>query len=410
MDLPRSAGVLLHVASLPSGRIDRCAYEFVDAIAQLGFRWWQILPISPPDETGSPYASPSTFAIDPDLVDDIAPVTGDERRAFLAREGHWIDEHVRMMGEQSLDEQVRADRTWRALRAYASRAGVGLIGDLPIYVAPDGVEQRRHPELFLPGVVAGVPPDAFTDDGQHWGNPIFDWSAMAADGYALFVDRLRRLLDHVDVIRVDHFRGFAGYWAIPEGAATARDGYWEIGPGAAPFLAAERSLGQLPLIAEDLGVITDDVIRLRDDLGYPGTRVAQFAFDGDPGSPHLPHNVGDWCALYTGTHDNDTTAGWWSSLDESRRGFVRDALGAEIATQEDAARTLTDAVLHAPARLAVIPVQDLLGFGSEARLNTPGTLGGNWRWRLPADWRRHLDVESITATLRASGRTYENLP
>ena len=405
MDLPRSAGVLLHVASLPSGRIDRCAYEFVDAIAELGFRWWQILPLSPPDATGSPYASPSTFAIDPQLVDDhTSPVSTAERSTFVAQEARWIHEHVRMMGESSLDGQVRADRSWRALRTYAAGQGVGLIGDLPIYVAPDGVEQRSHPELFLEGVVAGVPPDAFTDDGQHWGNPIFDWQSMAADGYGLFVERVRRALDQVDVLRVDHFRGFAGFWAIPEDALTARDGRWEPGPGAAPFRCAEHVLGPLPLIAEDLGVITDDVIRLRDELGYPGMRVAQFAFDGNPDNPHLPRNVGDWCALYTGTHDNDTTAGWWLSLDGAGRDRISGLLGVDIESGEEAATALVDAVVASQARLAVIPAQDLLCLGSQARLNTPGTVGGNWRWRLAADWRRGLDTSRIAERLERSGR------
>jgi 4-alpha-glucanotransferase len=231
--------------------------------------------------------------------------------------------------------------------------------------------------MFLRGVVAGVPPDAFTADGQRWGNPLYDWPALRATGYRWWVERFRRQLALLDLVRVDHFRGFVAYWAIPSRARTARPGRWRRGPGDAPFRAAARELGPLPLVAEDLGLITPAVDRLRERLRLPGMHVLQFAFDGDRANPHRPEHHRTRSVVYTGTHDNDTTAGWWASLDPGARARTGLA-GAEPHWE------LLVLAWRSRARLAIAPAQDVLGLAGDARLNHPGRATGNWRWRLEA--------------------------
>ena len=291
MRLERSLGVQLHPTSLPGGRLGPEAYAFVDWLADAGARWWQVLPLNPPDEFGSPYASASAFASWGGLLaDPEAPVAPSDARAFGEREQSWIDDWAAFAGDGAVDEQVRFEREWGALRSYAASRGVRIIGDVPIYVAVDGCDHAAHPELFLPldEVVAGAPPDDLNDLGQLWGNPLYDWEAMARTGYRWWIDRMRRVLALVDVFRIDHFRGFAGYWTVPAGAETARDGWWSPGPGAALFRAAEAELGPLPVIAEDLGVITPDVHALRDELGFPGMAVLLWSFSGPAGQPAPP--------------------------------------------------------------------------------------------------------------------------
>jgi 4-alpha-glucanotransferase len=265
------------------------------------------------------------------------------------------------------------------------------VGDLPIYVAENGADHLAHPELFVDDVVAGVPPDAFTDDGQRWGNPIYDWSAMRATGFRWWIERFRRTFELHDLVRVDHFRGFVAYWAVPAEAETAKDGTWRPGPGRQLFDAVEAELGELPLIAEDLGVITEPVVRLRDELGLPGMHVLQFGFDDDPNNPHRPQAHRENGVVYTGTHDNDTARGWWDSLSRDER----ERTGLDPA---DPAWSLLELAWTSPARLAIVPAQDLLGLGSEARMNVPGRERGNWRWRLD-DGRL---TEDLAARLRAS--------
>jgi 4-alpha-glucanotransferase len=358
----------------------------VDWLADAGQRWWQVLPLSPPDEVGSPYRSPSSFAGWPGLLArPDAPVDPVDRRAFRRAEQPWIEDHLRWSDDpdSALADQVRFAREWGDLRRHAASRGVGIIGDLPIFVAPDGVDVRAHPELFLDGVVAGVPPDAFSETGQLWGNPLYDWSAMRRDGYRWWVARMRRLSGLVDVARVDHFRAFAAYWAVPEGAPTAQSGSWEPGPGAEPLRAASAALGEMRLIAEDLGMITPDVDQLREELGLPGMRVLQFAFsDDDPANPHRPDRHRENAVAFTGTHDNDTSAGWWANADAGERARLEAALEAAGIDDPEPAWAMVRLALASPARLAVVPVQDLLGLGSEARMNTPGRANGNWTWRL----------------------------
>ena len=274
-----------------------------------------------------------------------------------------------------------------ALKKFAAARGVRVIGDAPIFVALDSADVWANPDQFLldadrqPTVVAGVPPDYFAADGQHWGNPNYDWARMEATGFAWWCARVRRQLEQVDLLRLDHFRGFCQAWHIPAAEKTARVGKWVDGPGIKLFERLRTAQGGLPIIAEDLGLITPDVIALRDALGLPGMRVIQFALEG-PTNPHWPHNFVPNCACYTGTHDNDTVNGWYAKLNERDRNYLAQTLGKEGG---DAAWELIRAAWASVSVLAVVPLQDVLSMGSEARMNKPGVATGNWRWRFRLD-------------------------
>jgi 4-alpha-glucanotransferase len=394
VQLKRSSGILLHPTSLPSGRLGDDAYRFVDWLEAAGQSWWQVLPLGPPDEYGSPYRAASAFAGWPGLLaNPHAQVSRDDVEAFVARHPFWSGEWARFAGTGALAEQVRFEREWRALRAYARDRGVRLIGDVPIYVADEGADVEAWPELFERGEVAGAPPDALSALGQRWGNPLYDWPAHRATGYRWWSERFRRLLELVDVVRIDHFRGFVSYWAIPERHRTAKRGRWRRGPGLELFRAVERSLGDLPLIAEDLGVITPAVYRLRDRLGLPGMAVLLWAFDDSPRNPHAPRNHRENLVVYTSTHDTDTAAGWFRSL----RKRERDATGLDAAEPHWG---LIELALRSRARLSIVPAQDVLGLGAAARMNTPGQADGNWRWRL----RRGRLTGELAARLREATR------
>ncbi len=293
------------------------------------------------------------------------------------------------------------DRQWRTVRAYASQCGVRLIGDMPIFVAHNSVDVWARSALFQlrrdghPSVVGGVPPDVFSDIGQRWGNPLYRWEAHSAEGFRWWTDRLRRLFAMVDMARIDHFRGFESCWEIPAEAPTAMTGRWVRSPGDALFGAVRDALGPLPLIAEDLGVITPEVNALRLRLGLPGMRVLQFAWGEDPGNDgyHLPHRYTRGSVVYTGTHDNDTARGWWSAAPERVRTHVRDYLACDGG---DIGWSFVRAACASVAALAIHPMQDLLRLGAEHRMNTPGTVQGNWRWRMQWD-----DVRPEHASLLA---------
>ena len=385
MNIPRSSGVQLHPTSLPGGRLGREAYAFVDWLADAGQSWWQMLPLNPPDRHGSPYKAESAFAAWPGLLaEPDAPVSREEELDFADRQGFWLQDWVSFAGRDAVADQVRFDREWAALRSYAVERGVRLIGDVPIYVAPGSADHRAHPEIFQEGFVAGVPPDAFSETGQLWGNPLYDWPALRRRGYRWWIERLRRTFELFDVVRIDHFRGFTAYWAVPEDAEDARSGSWKRGPGRAPFDAVAGAFGEdLPVIAEDLGVITPPVRRLRESLGFPGMVVLQFGFDpGDPNGPHRLENHTPDKVAYTGTHDNDTLRGWYESLP----GAQRDAVDAEITRAGLQAIepwwALTELLFSSGAPLAMVQLQDVLGLGSEARMNMPGQTGSSWKWRL----------------------------
>jgi 4-alpha-glucanotransferase len=376
VELARSAGILLHPTSLPSGKIDRDAYAFVDWLAAAGQSWWQVLPLGPPDEFDSPYRSPSAFAASPRLLaKPDAQVTSGEIEDFVARHPFWAGGWAGFAGAGALADQVRFEREWGALRAYAAERGVRLIGDLPIYVSDAGADLADWPELFAHGEVAGAPPDALSANGQRWGNPLYDWPAHRATGYRWWRERLRRTFELVDLCRIDHFRGFVSYWAISARYTTARHGRWRPGPGAELFEAVERELGHLPLIAEDLGHITPPVHRLRDELGLPGMVVLLWAFRRGLRNPHRLENHRPNSVVYTSTHDTDTAAGWFRGL----RPRQRAATGLDPA---EPSWGLIELAYSSQAALAIVPAQDVLGLGSDARMNRPGVSGGNWRWRL----------------------------
>jgi 4-alpha-glucanotransferase len=291
-------------------------------------------------------------------------------------------------------------KQWAALRQHCHALGIQLMGDVPIFVAHDSADVWAHPELFRleadgwPAVVAGVPPDYFSETGQLWGNPIYRWDVLAADGYRWWIERFRATLALVDIVRLDHFRGFEAYWEIPASARTAVTGRWVKGPGAALFEALRSALGDLPVVAENLGVITPEVEALRTQFGFPGMAILQFAFGTDPQAPYFkPHNYTRDRVVFTGTHDNDTTAGWWTGSDAGHSTRTLE----EIERERDHARRYlrTDgteihwafihAVMASVADVAMIPMQDVLGLGSRARMNAPGRPTGNWRWRMRAD-------------------------
>jgi 4-alpha-glucanotransferase len=285
-------------------------------------------------------------------------------------------------------EQWVFDSQWRELRSRALEAGIELIGDLPIYVDLDSTDVWWHRPLFhvdeagRPAAVAGVPPDYFSADGQMWGNPLYDWDAMRANSFRWWVDRVQAQLRRFDYLRIDHFRGLQAFWEISEGANSGREGCWRLAPGSELLAALGAACGGQPFLAEDLGTLTEDVQALRQQFGLPGTLVAQFAFDGAAGNPYLPANHVPGSVIYSGTHDNDTVAGWYRSLDAGTRERVHRVLACG---PDDMPGALLRSVWQSSAEIAMFPLQDLIGMGSESRMNTPGRVGGNWVWRFSWD-------------------------
>lgn len=415
---PRSSGLLLHVASLPGGRLGPAAYRFVDFLEAAGQRWWQVLPLGPPGPGRSPYAALSAFA-------------GDERLVAL-REGPrldapWVHEYATFRALRDLhrkpwprwprrarapaaavDRYVRRqgafDEEWRALRRYANERGIGIIGDLPIFVAHDSADVWARRGLFnldrrgRPRVVTGVPPDYFSRTGQRWGNPHYRWNRRPVLDW--WIARLKRAFELFDAVRLDHFLGFLRAWEIPARERTGRRGRWAGGPGARLFTAVRKSLGPLPLIAEDLGLLTPEAARLRDELGLPGMRILQFSFG--PNREDRPHYFPRNSVVYTGTHDNDTVRGWLRAGGEDAERARRYA-GCR---RGDFHWGMIRVAHLSPSDLAIVPVQDLLGLGSEARMNRPGTVRGNWRWRLEG---REL-TPALARRLRSLTEASDRLP
>src|SRR5882672_3891582 len=428
------------------GDVGPAALSWIDRLDQAGQRWWQALPLGPTGYGNSPYQSLSSFAgnellISPDwlLEDELLRASDCQVRSFPQNDinyntvipfkhgllktawanfnagaradlrlayqqfrndqAHWLEDYALFRARRELADQMGwvsfaqflLFRQGERLKAHAHSKGLGLIGDLPFFVSPDSSDVWANPELFLlneqrrPRFVAGVPPDYFSAQGQLWGNPVYNWDALRSTGYRWCIDRLRALLAHVDVIRLDHFRGFAAAWHVPAGASTAQSGQWVQGPGANFFEAVRKELGGLPFIAEDLGMITPDVYALRDQLQLPGTRVLQFAFDGHSDNPYLPHNFIPNTVAYTGTHDNAPTRQWYEELPDYQRqnfwSYANRAPGGEA----DAAPALMQIAWSSSAALAIVPMQDLLNLGAESRMNVPGRASGNWGWRCPED-------------------------
>ena len=453
----RRAGVLLHPTSLRGtagnpdeqrGGLGAAARGFIDWLAAAGFSLWQVLPLGAPGASGSPYWARSDMAGEPAMIDAFElpdPIAqADDYQRFCADSRDWLEDYVlfdalaarhhapwwdwpephrrrdpaalaefaREEGaglEQRRRVQWHFDWQWRALRAYAALRGVLLFGDLPIYVAPDSVSAWAHPEQFQltpegrPALLAGVPPDYFSADGQLWGNPLYNWDQAQRDGFQFWRTRLNHQLRRFDLVRIDHFRGLAAYWAVPAGASTAREGQWRPAPGHALFRALAAEHPDLPVVAEDLGLITEDVNALRRDFGLPGMRVLQFGFDGSPDNPHAPHNLTLDLVAYTGTHDNDTTVGWYRRLNAESAQRVQFYLDAPPGRVPD---SLMRACLGSVARLAMLPAQDLLQLDSSARFNTPGTAVGNWTWRLPPGSL----TGSLAAHFRELNHIFDRLP
>ena len=301
--------------------------------------------------------------------------------------------------KQIIFEQWLFEQQWQQLKTYAESKSIKLFGDLPIYVAHDSADVWAQPSQFtlnkqgLCEEVAGVPPDYFSEKGQRWGNPLYRWQSMQADGFTWWTQRIQHQFQRMHLLRIDHFRGIEAYWAIPSERHDGIVGEWKKAPGEALLATLQDKLGNLPLVAEDLGIITEEVDALRQKFGLPGMKILQFAFNGDEKNPYLPCNHTHDSVVYTGTHDNDTTVGWYQSLTQDEQAHVKHILGEDIQMPW----SLNKCALASPALLAILPMQDLLGLDSRARFNTPGTLDGNWLWRMPADittdiWQQSLDL------------------
>ena len=495
--MTRSSGILLPVSALPSpcgiGDLGTAAREFIDFLAAAGQRYWQILPLNPPDSAHSPYLSASTFAGSTDLLspepfmargaltaDEVRSVDwgGDPMRvdygrvhagktalwaAALAREQAavtpalraaletqpWLMDYCLYMAikeaqsgapwyawpsalrdrepdalaeaAEQLDARVllhaylqtEFTRQWDAVRAYAHAHGVRIIGDLPMYVAADSADVWAKPGQFCldpdgqPSAVAGVPPDYFCADGQLWGNPLYAWDIMKADGFRWWKDRVQGAAKRYDVVRIDHFRGFDEYFSIPAGDTTAKNGHWEKGPGMDFFRTLYTRLGDVNVIAEDLGLMTDGVRQLVRDSGCPNMKVLQFAVDPADvagSNDYWPHNYNSNCVVYTGTHDNETVAGWYRGLSKAAKQQLRDYLCDYHTPDNQMFRVLIALTMRAVAKDCIIPVQDYLGLGNEARMNQPGTVGFNWRWRLTPGQLTDTLAEEMLALVKRTGR------
>ena len=474
----RSTGVLLHPTALPGspvcGSFGAASRRWLQLLADNGIGVWQILPLAPPDSTGSPYSSPSCNALNPWFLDghDLAeegfiswdalqtvpgadaawegeswldfglanaraaalaealleawPQQSQDRRdgfdQWCAAQRNWLDDHVlfsvlhaehcaawwswpkplarhdtaalrtwaadhanALLRERLLQWQL--DRQWQAIRTLATSLGVQLFGDLPFYVSTDSADVWSHRDLFTVKengeltTQSGVPPDYFSDTGQLWGSPVYRWGRHRLTRFRWWRQRMARQRDLVDLLRLDHFRALESFWAVPGGDTTAENGHWQASPGSALLRMLQRDAGgALPLIAEDLGVITPEVEALRDQFQLSGMKVLQFAFDGESHNPYLPENTdGHRWVVYTGTHDNPTTLGWWNQLDEDGRGRIATRVNGSITAP---AWHLLDMAFATTAGLVVAPLQDLLHLDDQARFNTPGTCEGNWCWRL----------------------------
>lgn len=397
-------GILCHITSLPKGLED--GERFIDYVREYGASAWQVLPITPPDEHGSPYASPSAFAAWDSL--------GHSNAEDMSEDSYWLndwllfealkerfdgkpwydwpteyrDRNPKSLAEINLDStrQAKFMGRWREIRGYAKSKGVKLIGDLPIFVSHDSADVWAHRELFLldekgmPEVVAGVPPDYFSKKGQRWGTVLYDWDAHRKENWEWWRQRMARMMRLFDIVRIDHFRGIHSAWAIPVKHKTARKGNWLEGPKDELIEALiEVCENHECIIAEDLGIIPKEVTELRQKYKLDGMSVLQFAFDDDnKDNPHKPENITFDRVVYTGTHDNNTTKGWWNEKKRKR-------LKPYIKEGESVCQTMIRLAKESPARMAIIPIQDIMELGSEARMNTPGVAYGNWQWKFSWD-------------------------
>ena len=528
MKFNRKSGILLHPTSLPGtygiGTLGKNAYDFVDWLVSAEQSLWQVLPLGPTGYGDSPYASFSTFAGNPLLIDfDLLIEKGwackkdivipdyikkdgavdfgsviwwknpllkkcalyflvnankedlQAYKQFCKEKSLWLDKYAVFMSVKAVydakaseekpessiwfkywpkelakctDSAVEAwkkehsqeieiykviqfffESQWQDLKSYANSNGIQIIGDVPIFVAPDSADVWANQEMFqldkdgCPKVVAGVPPDYFSADGQLWGNPLYDWDKMKTDSYSWWIKRIKRIFELTDILRIDHFRGFEAYWAIPFGEKTAVNGKWVKGPGLDFFKTVKRKLGDIPVIAEDLGVITEEVRDLRINCGFPGMKVLEFAFSAEEihnngftntFMPHMFEN--NECAFYTGTHDNDTLQGWLENTSDDVLTLLASYLYGECISLEKARsfvkngslrKKMIQTVFASSASLAIFPMQDIIGSGNEARMNMPSTTGSNWTWRMSSKELKKSAAESLALLSNLYGRNID---
>ena len=422
----RRAGVLLHPTSFPSGTLKDAALwlDFLDAT---GLSVWQVLPLGIPQDDLSPYQCLSAFAGNPALLDERRPLEADsgDFRAYREEQHYWLEDYalfrvikelqqdrawfdwpdeLKWRNREALDavrethadalrelewEQYLLHHRWQGMKRDANARNILLFGDMPIFVAHDSADVWANPKRFLldengqPAWVTGVPPDYFSETGQRWGNPHYDWDYHQQEHFDWWVARMRNHFEWFDLVRIDHFRGLQAVWMIEASAETAEHGHWQEVPGDALLATLRERLGRLPLVAEDLGIITPEVKALKEKYELPGMAILQFAFDWFEDNPNKPQNIGPNTVVYTGTHDNDTTLGWFQSLDDDMQTRVREVLG--IGEDGDLVDAMIRTAMRTEAALAMIPLQDFLKLGSEARMNVPGVAEGNWRWKFHWD-------------------------
>lgn len=443
----RLAGVLLHATSLPSGKLDKDAEAFIDWMSECHLQIWQVLPLSVPDMHGSPYQSSSAFALDCNLLPEL-PERPSESSAelldFIEQEAHWLrdfalfsvlkahfeqapwhdwPEPYRVHDADTLarfgedhDEQIKAIywqqfcifKRWQEIREYANQRHIYLFGDMPIFVAYDSADVWANTGEFLldenlsPEYVAGVPPDYFSATGQRWGNPHYNWQQMQDEGFSWWLRRMQHAFACYDIIRIDHFRGLQACWMIRADEPTAINGFWQETPGEALLRRIENLFDNPAIVAEDLGVITPEVRALRSEFNLPGMCILQFAFDAFDDNPHKPQNITPSNVVYSGTHDNDTTMGWFNALEPHEQAFVFEILQTE--PQNDIAHCLVETALYTDANTAIFPLQDILQLPSEHRMNTPGQVENNWQWRFDWSMLEAADCDFLKRHIDLSGR------
>lgn len=459
----RRAGILLHPTSLPSGVLDGDVERWLSVLAQTGLSVWQVLPLGEPQAGLSPYQCSSAFAFNPALMPEfVPPDTNDSAYvAFCSQQQFWLDDYVlfKVLKQQFDDkswnewpdpwkfrestviqqavqhhetditclkwQQYQLHKRWQEIRSLASSLDILLFGDMPIYVGFDSADVWAHPELFLLDaednmeVVSGVPPDYFSEHGQRWGNPHYNWDSMQNDDFVWWKSRVRHHLELFDLVRIDHFRGLEAAWMIDASCETAIDGYWQKMPGDALLSSIQSMINngdkQLPFIAEDLGIITPEVTALRKKYRLPGMSVLQFGFDEFDDNPHKLKNIVEDKVVYIGTHDNDTTKGWFNSLQDHVKNHVLQVLNlaqgdgpdtdTDIDTADIVIDKLIDDALQSTGIICMIPMQDCLHLGTEARMNTPGTITGNWLWKF--QWQQ-LEQQQNTDRMKHIRLRIEN--
>lgn len=428
----RLAGVLLHPTSLPSGKLDDDVFRWLDWLAGAGIHVWQFLPLGVPQADLSPYQCLSAFAANPALLpEDLPEIDDADFQQWKQQEQYWLTDYslfialkdhyqekpwyewnsdYKCRDEKALQafrddnqsaceeierQQYQLAKCWQRVRNYAHERNILLFGDMPIFVAYDSADVWANQELFQldvdgnPTVVAGVPPDYFSETGQRWGNPHYDWGKMQEDGFSWWIQRLTHHFQWFDLVRIDHFRGLEAVWVINADCETAIDGFWQKTPGdillsTLAEKVGQKTQGKLPLVAEDLGIITPEVVALRKKYNLPGMAILQFSFDYFDDNPHKPKNIKPDCVVYTGTHDNATTQGWFHELTQEEKQRVMDVL--ELEDESLVLDSMINNALSSPANLAILPLQDMLGLGNEARMNIPGTVENNWQWKF--DWEQ----------------------